>query len=108
MFAYAASRPSQGKLRDVERTYAIPDTAMFTVRTLPLDSLVTDRRPPDVIKIDVEGAAASVLRGAAVRNELLARGYVAETLDGARVLDPTDGWHSPLWCYRPQAPAPGA
>jgi FkbM family methyltransferase len=129
-FTYAAGRPTQGKLRDVERTYVIPDADTFTVRALTIDSLVNDRRRPDVIKIDVEGAAASVLRGAArllsqsspviylelhgpdeqagVRDELLTRGYVAETLDGARVLDPTDGWHTPLWCYRPRAHASGA
>ena len=123
-FTYAAGRPSQGKLRDVERTYVIPDANTFPVRALPVDLLVDERVTPDVIKIDVEGAAASVLRGAArllatsspkiyvemhgpeeqagVRDELVARGYVAETLDGARVADPTAGWHNPLWCYRPQ------
>ncbi|HKW03073.1 MAG TPA: FkbM family methyltransferase [Vicinamibacterales bacterium] len=122
-FTYAAGRPSQGKLQDVERTYVIPEADRFPVRTLSLDSLVGEHARPDVIKIDVEGAAASVLRGAArllaasspkiyvemhgpeeqagVRDELLSRGYVAETLDGVRVPDPTAGWHNPLWCYRP-------
>ena len=126
-FTYAAGRPTQGKLLDVEHTYVIPDANTFPVRALAVDSLVDERMTPDVIKIDVEGAAASVLRGAArlldtsspkiyvemhgpeeqagVRDELVARGYVAETLDGARVADPTAGWHNPLWCYRPQPAA---
>jgi FkbM family methyltransferase len=129
-FTYAAGRPTQGKLQDVERTYVIPGAETLAVRALRIDSLVTDHVTPDVIKIDVEGAAASVLRGAAgllaesspriylelhgpeeqagVRDELLARGYVAETIDGARVPDPTAGWHSPLWCHRPSARAAGA
>jgi FkbM family methyltransferase len=124
-FTYAAARPTQGKLRDVERTYDNPGADAFPVRAVPLDALVETHGPPDVIKIDVEGAAAAALRGAArllanggpavylelhgpeeqagVRDELLARGYVARTLDGHVVEDPTRGWHSPLWCDRPAA-----
>ena len=119
-FTYAAGRPTQGKLREVERTYDNPGATMFPVDALPLDSLCRAHGLPDVIKIDVEGAAASVLRGArqliadgrpaiyvelhgpeeqvGIRDELLARGYRAETLDGRLVPDPTAGWHSPLWC----------
>ena len=130
IFTYAAGRPTQGKLRDVERTYAIADADAFPVRTVPIDALVDAHFTPDLIKIDVEGAAASVMRGATrllttsspaiylelhgpeeqagVRDELLARGYVAETLDGRRVPDPTSGWHTPLWCYRPSARPAGA
>ncbi len=125
VFTYAADRPTQGKLRDVERSYVIPGAQTFPVRTLPLDSLVGKHRVPDLIKIDVEGAATSVLRGAArlfaehspmiylelhgpeeqagARDELIARGYAAETLDGAPVADPTSGWHSPLWCRKTSA-----
>lgn len=123
-FTYAPERPTQGKLLEVERTYSNPDSKQFPVRAVTLDTLVAGHRAPDVIKIDVEGAAASVLRGArqliaahrpaiyvelhgpeeqaGVRDELIARGYVARTLDGALVADPTTGWHSPLWCRWPE------
>ncbi|MFI5177879.1 MAG: FkbM family methyltransferase [Vicinamibacterales bacterium] len=123
MFTYAAARPTQGKLRDVERTYDNPGADTFLVRALALDSLVETHGPPDLIKIDVEGGAASALRGArgliaahsptiylelhgpeeqvGVRDELISRGYVGRTLDGRVVDDPTLGWHSPLWCERP-------
>lgn len=129
-FTYAPGHPTQGKLRDVERTYVVPGADTFPVRAVPIDALVDAHFPPDLIKIDVEGAAASALRGATrllataspaiylelhgpeeqagVRDELLARGYVAETLDGRRVPDPTSGWHTPLWCYRPNARSAGA
>jgi hypothetical protein len=75
-----------------------------------------------VIKIDVEGGAAAVLRGAArildergpgvylelhgpeeqagVRDELLARGYVARTVSGEIISDPVTRWASPLWCVK--------
>jgi len=121
-FLCDAVNPTQGKLADVEPTYQVPGAQAITVKARPLDRLLEAERPPDVLKIDVEGAAASVLRGArrilddvgpgvylelhgpeeqaGVRNELLTRGYVAETLDGRTVEDPTRGWYSPLWCHR--------
>ena len=123
VFTYTADRPTQGKLRDVEPTYVNRGADTFSVRGLTLDALLEDEPRPDVIKIDVEGAAASVLRGAGrvleevgpniylelhgpeeqagVKESLLSRGYVAETLAGERVLDPTSGWFSPLWCHKP-------
>jgi FkbM family methyltransferase len=119
-FTYSPARPTQGKLADVERTYVIPNADTIAVRAITLDSLLSNEPPPALIKIDCEGAAAAVLRGgrrllaasrptiylelhgpdeqAGVRDELLARGYAAETLDGQRVDDPTAGWHSPLVC----------
>lgn len=122
-FAYDPERPTQGKLLDVELTLRLDSADTITVPARPLDSVLDDEPPPDVVKLDVEGAAASALRGATrildevgpaiyielhgpeeqagVRDEVLSRGYVAETLDGTRVPDPTDGWHSPLWCHRP-------
>lgn len=122
-FAYTPDHPTQGKLVDVEASYSTAGATTLTVPTIRLDSLVGIEPPPDLMKVDVEGAAAAALRGAAqildevgpriyielhgpeeqagVRDELLGRGYVAETLSGTRVEDPTDGFHSPLWCYRP-------
>jgi hypothetical protein len=83
-----------------------------------------DEPPPDFVKIDVEGAGAAVLRGAAkileagspvvyielhgpdeqrgVRDELLTRGYRARTLEGRLVDDPVAEWQSPLICARPR------
>lgn len=122
-FTYSADRPTQGKIASVEPTYVVAGAESFTVPTVSLDSLLASEPFPDVIKIDVEGAAAAVLRGAArildegrpdlyielhgpeeqagVRDELLGRGYVARTMAGEVVADPTDGWHSPLWVSRP-------
>jgi len=127
-FTYAPARPTQGKLRDVERTYDNPGAETFAVRAVSLDSLAETHGRPDLIKIDIEGAAAAALRGArrlvataapeiyielhgpeeqaGVRDELQAHGYELWTLDGRRVEDPTRGWNSPLWCRRP-APAGG-
>jgi len=122
-FLYEPSRPTQGKLADVERTYTSPGAGVIHVPTMRLDRLLRDvPTPPDFMKIDVEGAAASVLRGAAqilddvgppiylelhgpeeqagVRDELLSRGYVAETLDGQLIQDPVGNWHSPLLCHK--------
>src|SRR5262249_27782025 len=125
-FTYSARRATQGKLIGVEPTYINHDAECVTVQSITIDSVVADGAPPpELIKIDVEGAASLVLAGAvqvldsfsppiyielhgpeeqaAVRDHLLARGYVAETVDGAIVEDPTQGWHSPLWCHKKQA-----
>jgi FkbM family methyltransferase len=121
-FMYDAANPTQGKLRDVEPTYSVPGAVPVPVPTRPLDDFLAQGLRPNLIKIDVEGGGLAVLRGAAqiletigprilielhgpeeqlaVRDELLSRRYVAETIDGVRVEDPTAGWNSPLWCYR--------
>ena len=123
MFAYYPESPTQGKLLEIARIHGDTGEGAFSVRTLPLDSLLKDEPPPDVIKLDVEGAAASVLRGAtriltevcpriyvefhsleervAVVDELFTRGYVAKTIDGEVVTDPINGCQLPLWCYKP-------
>jgi FkbM family methyltransferase len=122
-FAYTSELPTQGTLLNVESTSPNPAVEIFSVSALPLDGMLGEEPPPDVIKIDVEGAGASVLRGArriidevgpavyvelhgpeeqaGIRDELVARGYVAETPSGEVVSDPASGWHSPLWCYKP-------
>lgn len=122
-FAYTPERPTEGKLRDVEPSFINTTTSgSFLVETVPLDEMLREEPVPDLIKIDVEGGAAAVLRGArriveevgpgiyvelhgpqeqaGIRDELLSRGYVAYTLSGTIVPDPTSGWHSPLWCSR--------
>lgn len=126
VFTYSADLPSQGKLRDVEVTYEIPGAKSFTVPTVSLDDVAREERPPDVLKIDVEGGAAAVLRGArrlldeirpriyielhgpeeqsGLRDELQLRGYRLLTMDGRTVTDPVAEWHSPLWCHPPDGP----
>ena len=122
-FAFSWNYSTQGKLADVEATYLVPDAVVQEVDVARLDTFVAQGQPPpQLMKIDAEGAAAAILRGGAevletyspsiylelhgpeeqagVQDELLSRGYLCETLDGTRVEDPTDGWHSPLWCYR--------
>jgi hypothetical protein len=107
----------------VEPSYRLHGGVELTVNTVSLDEALADGMPaPALIKIDVEGGAGSVLRGAsrllatvapavylelhgpeeqaAVRDLLLPHGYCAESLTGARVTDPVSTWTSPLWCQR--------
>jgi FkbM family methyltransferase len=101
-FFFDPELPTQGKLASVERTYVLPRAGSTAVPAVPLDALIQHfPSRPDFIKIDVEGAGASALKGAAniltscnpiiyielhgpeeqagVRDEL---GYIAETLEG--------------------------
>ena len=64
-FSYSAERPTQGKLRDVEPAYDAGRAPTLAVRALRLDDMLKEEPPPDFIKIDVEGGAGRVLRGAA-------------------------------------------
>ena len=96
---------------------------MPEVPTVTLDGAARDgERPPDLLKIDVEGAAAAVLGGArgllqdrgpaiflelhgpedraGVRDELLPRGYRVETPRGQSVADPMTFMGNILWCVR--------
>lgn len=122
-FDFSEDHASQGKLQAVEPTYQHKEATILKVKTLTLDSvLAAGERPPDILKIDVEGAAAAVLRGAAgildrygpvvyvelhgpeerggVRDELLSRGYRAEALDGQLVADVVEAPADALWCVR--------
>lgn len=121
-FDYAEGRPTQGKLTDVEPTYGRRSATRLTVPAVRLDDMIDEYGAPDFVKVDVEGAAASVLEGAqriideisplwylelhgpeeqaGVRDHLVLQGYTAQTLDGRQIDDPADGWNSPLWCFR--------
>ncbi|NNJ26386.1 hypothetical protein LzC2_24690 [Planctomycetes bacterium LzC2] len=122
-FDFPEDRATQGKLRDVEPTYRHDGASVLQVKTVTLDSVVAaGERPPDLLKIDVEGAGAAVLRGAqqilerhapavyielhgpeeraGVQDELISRGYRIETLDGRPVSAPADDAANVLWCVR--------
>jgi FkbM family methyltransferase len=121
-FLFNEQSPTQGKLLHCEPSYLDPAAAACTVDTTSLDEFVGEGAgpAPDLLKIDVEGAAGLVLRGAArtlakhspavyvelhgpeerlaVKECLVSQGYRAVTLRGEPVDDPTGGWHGPLWC----------
>lgn len=121
-FEYSEARSTQGMLGDTEPKYTLSNAQCIEVRTVSLDDIAGEMGLwPDVIKIDVEGGARVVFEGAqrilnrgpniyielhgpeeqrAVRDELVARRYSVRTLDGIVVRDPTDEWHSPLWCVK--------
>jgi FkbM family methyltransferase len=121
VFLYETAYSSRGKVLGVEPTCGPREVRQtVTVQGLPLDTVLATERPPHLVKIDVEGGGAAVLRGsrdlleqvrpdiyielhgpeeqAGVKHELLPRGYIARTLDGTRIDDPASGWHTPLWC----------
>jgi FkbM family methyltransferase len=125
VFTFHEGRPTQGKLRDVEVTYENPEARCSTVRTVTLDGLLATGSAPAIIKIDVEGAAAAVLRGAerllsevrpsiylelhgpderaAVRDLVARCGYRAEGLNGSPVSDSIAV--SAVWCVPAHRPA---
>lgn len=121
-FTFFEDRPTEGRPERLASKNQAAVGKAFRVTCLTLDSLVQrGERKPDVLKIDVEGSAAAVLEGArnilettkpgiyielhnaeeqrAVRDELQSRGYQLQTMDGRKVVDPTTGWSSPLWCW---------
>jgi FkbM family methyltransferase len=120
-FLFASDVATQGRLADVEPTNSIPDAKTISVRTVRLDDYVLEGwLPPQLLKIDVEGGAGAVIRGAhsvisrhrpaiyielhgpeeqrAVGELLTTFGYKAETLSGSEVPDPTIGWINTLVC----------
>src|SRR5439155_24432641 len=65
-FTYSPERATEGKLVGVEPTYVNEGAAAIRVETIMIDSVVAQGAPPpDLIKVDVEGAARLVLDGAA-------------------------------------------
>lgn len=123
-FAYSSEQIAMGMLKGMERTYQqVEDSQNVEVQTVRLDDLAEElHAPPDLIKIDVQGSAGAVFDGAAdildihepdvyielhgpqeqeaVRDELLERGYTAETLTGEMVEDPTVNSKRRLWCTK--------
>jgi FkbM family methyltransferase len=123
-FAYSDALPTQGKIAAVERSHAADVHQRITVPTTTMDALVLGKTipPPDFIKIDTEGGAAAILRGAreviqrhapvffvelhgpeeaaGVRDELLERGYRATDGEGRIVSDPVTAGLNAIWCER--------
>jgi FkbM family methyltransferase len=121
VFQYSPEFSTQGKLDGVEENYLVSGTTRVEVQTRTLDSMIEDGlERPDIIKIDVEGAAGKVLEGAgvlldecnpniyielhgpveqqAVSEHLATRGYIFMNMNREAVPNILDGWHSPLWC----------
>ena len=120
MFSDCEHSETQGKLAEVEPDNVLGDVSQILVDTVALDDFSQSHQMPDLMKIDVEGAAALLFEGAkgmltknkpnvfielhgpeeqaAVQRELVGRGYELYTLDGTRVFDATTSWNSPLWC----------
>lgn len=119
-FLFDQHSPTQGRLEDVEPEYR-NEGGRLTVETQTMDEFVASGHPaPTHIKIDVEGGAYSVLRGAretirthrpailielhgpeeqqGVQSELLDSGYALSTLTGEVVTDPVGQWYGTLWC----------
>jgi FkbM family methyltransferase len=120
-FLFNDNAPTQGHLGNVEPSYTLSDATTMSVQTIRLDDYALKCWPaPHFLKIDVEGGAMAVLRGAegllthcrpviyvelhgpeeqeAVRDLVTTFRYKAQTLSGLEVEDPTAGWFSPLMC----------
>jgi FkbM family methyltransferase len=129
-FLFDPQRPTQGKLAGVEPTNPLTGSTSHVVRLLRLNDYQKHGWPPPaLIKVDVEGGAASVLAGAddliaacrpvvfielhgpeeqlAVHRMLEKHSYQAYTLDGVLVADPRNGNESVLVC-RPLGSHPGS
>jgi hypothetical protein len=108
-------------LADCEPDYTIHPTTPLRVRAYVLDQLAgVEFPPPDFVKIDTEGGAGKVLRGAqrvlreyrpqlyvelhgpeekrGLRDWVQGNGYIIKTLAGEIVPDPTTSSASVLWC----------
>ncbi len=117
-FLYSNHASTQGKFADAEKGLVVQGATLINVKQVPLDSYARQHGFPDFVKIDVEGAAGYVLRGAAetiakrtavffvelhgpeeqqaVQTLLIEKGYQASDSAGRPVKDATIGWHSPL------------
>ena len=117
-FLYSSHASTQGKFADAEKGLVVQGATPIRVQQAPLDSYARQHGFPDFVKIDVEGAAGYVLRGAsetiarktavffielhgpeeqqAVQTLLVEQGYEASDGEGRPVNDATISWHSPL------------
>ena len=120
-FEFDAKYSTQGKLGECEPSYHLDGAKTIVVKAMRLDTLVeTGVRPPDLIKIDVEGGARQVLIGAqrilrefrpelyielhgpeeklAVQDLVQAIGYRIQTLSGDEIDDLATSFDGVLWC----------
>ncbi|MEC7502332.1 MAG: FkbM family methyltransferase [Planctomycetota bacterium] len=121
MMEYAPEKSTQGKIQMAEHELTVAHSGVIKVRTVALDDYVeAERICPDMIKIDVEGAAGFVLAGAgkvlsqirpilfvelhgpdeqvAVDDAIRDYGYRAFDTDGKYIESVVHGWHSPIIC----------
>lgn len=119
-FLFEENHSTQGKLSGVEESYVTDNATSVEVETRSLDSLMRDGLvSPQLLKIDVEGAAGKVFSGAkklldqypdiylelhgpeeqqSIADYLVPRGYKFEDMDGNVIDDPVNEFCSPLWC----------
>lgn len=117
-FLYSSNNSTQGKFANAESTLVVNGTSLIRVAQKPLDTFSLEHGEPDFVKIDVEGAAGYVLRGAkatiarkratffvelhgpdeqaAVQTLLIEQGYKATDCQGNAVSNATIGWNSPM------------
>lgn len=118
-FRFDDNRSTQGRLLGTE--YVLPGAKIISVPAVRLDDYRSEGWPvPQFLKIDVEGGAGFVLRGAQslitrhrpaiyvelhgfeerneLRDFLTTFRYKAQTMSGLEVPDPTAGPFSPLIC----------
>ena len=116
-FSTAPGASSMGKLSNVELTFENAANPKIQVETDRLDNIVSRYGAPDLLKIDTEGAAAVILRGAkdtlrahkpavyielhgpeeqSAVSALMREGYSFQDLDGQSVPDMSK-WVTPLW-----------
>ena len=121
---YSPENSTQGKLQAVEPGLKVTNTHSHTVRTVALDDYVeAEGVCPDLIKIDVEGAAGFVFSGAgkvlaqmrptlfvelhveeeqaSIAKAVREYGYKVYDTEGILVENVLNGWHSPIIC-RPE------
>ncbi len=119
-FSFADGMSSMGKVSHVEASYENMSSKKMMVPMKRLDDLIKEiRLKPDLLKIDVEGSAAIVIRGGleTIREchpylyvelhgpdereaiqSLKNYGYKIFDLYGREIRDLTKEWHSPVWC----------
>ena len=122
LMEYSSEKSTQGKIQIAEPELTVAHSGSIKVRTVALDDYVVEAEQirPDLIKIDVEGAAGLVFAGAekvlsqmrpklfvelhgpdeqaAMDHVVRQYDYRAFDTDGKRIESVTQGWHSPVVC----------